>query len=476
MSLMKLAGKKIAILGVGEAGRSAARWLNKWRTSLVCCDRLELNKWPAGFLDWCHREGIKTFPERDLPDSEITSCELAVASPGIPPSEKIVKRFIEKRIYLMGELALAASLWKGPIIGITGTNGKTTCTRLTSHILTNAGISNVVAGNISPPFFDCLDQNTKDCTAILEISSFQLEYFPDHWPDWLESPVFSAAVILNIAPDHLDRHGTMKEYSRCKGRLLDFQKDGTRAILGPGVKHLINRPGAGYLSIDLEEKTTAGAICNPRNDILEIRWPEGQTEPYDLSNWAPKGSHNIENLAASIICARILGAGQKYIQSAIETFRPPMHRLQPVREFKGITFINDSKATNAAALIAALKSIKGNVTLIAGGSGKDEDFTCLTNFLISNNGSGNRSVITGAILIGEEAPRLERVFKPLVKNCITLSGKDGTETMKKAVEAAESMSRPGSCVLLSPGCASFDMFSSYKERGLVFEKAVRRLQ
>ena len=473
---MTPAGKKIAVLGIGEAGRSAARWLHYNGAAVTCCDRLHLDAWPDEFRKWCEKESIRIIAEVDVHEKDISDCDLAVVSPGIPPGRKTVCLFRESRVPVIGELALAASFWNGPLVGITGTNGKTTTTALTAHLLTCAGVPNVKAGNISPPLFDLMARNQAGRTAVLEISSFQLEYFPKLWPDWLEPPRFSAAAFLNLAPDHLDRHGCVEEYARCKARIFHFQEKDDWAIIGPGIDHVVDEPVSRRFFLRPERRDGAGAFLDRENNILRLRWPGEPAEDYDISNWKLKGRHNIENLAAALASSRISGAEPSAVQEGLETFYGPPYRLQETGTRKGIRFVNDSKATNLAALIAAIESLKGDITLIAGGRGKGEDFSRLSEFIANRNGDTGTARLTNAVLIGEEGPGLKAVLQPVVKNCLVIEDAGGEQAMKRAVELAVSMSGSGCTVLFSPACASFDMFSSYRERGAIFDKAVRELE
>ena len=471
---MILSGKKIAVLGVGEAGRAAARWLNAHGVSVICCDMLGLDEWPDDFLSWCEQKGVEVCTEEALSDADVAACDLAVASPGIPPKGKAVSRFRENGVAVIGELALAISFWKGRLVGITGTNGKTTTTALTSHILNRASVPNVRAGNISPPLFDLMGRgDSEDRTAVLEVSSFQLEYFPDPWPKWLKRPRFAAAVFLNLAPDHLDRHGSVDEYGRCKARMFYFQEKDDLAVLGPGLDGVIAGAVAEPFFLSPAKEGESGAFWDMKRDILELRRCGRLSETYDVSGWKLMGRHNMENLAAAAASARAAGAAPDAVQAGLETFQAPPYRLQKSRRQNGITFINDSKATNAAALIAALGALEGDIILIAGGRSKGEDFIQLADFLKRRNGRGR---VTDAVLIGEEADELRRVLRPFVNTCQIAAGSDGIETMERAVKLAVSLGRPGSTVLLSPACASFDMFSSYKERGEIFDRVVRGLK
>ncbi len=473
---MVLEGKKIAVLGVGEAGRAAARWLYGQGAEIFCCDCLRLEKWPPEFLSWCEGKRIPAVPEAVLSYEDIAGCDLAVVSPGIPFKAGLSRYFREKAVPVIGELALAASFWPGTMIGITGTNGKTTTTSLTSHILTCAGIPNVKAGNISPPLFDCLSQGQAVKVAVLEISSFQLEYFPNSWPHWLKRPRFSVAAILNVAPDHLDRHGSLAEYGRCKARLFNYQDKWDLAVIGPGLESDLCKVSAEKFFLHPKDKANPGMFLDKKRNILTIRLPDGRSDDYDLKKWRLKGSHNLENLAAAAASASRVGVGPDLIQNGLETFDVPGYRLQETCSRRGIVFVNDSKATNVAALIAALDALDGEVTLIAGGRGKGEDFRRLVDFLRQRNGNRPGVKLANTVLIGEEAHRIKEAIEPLVRECVVIEGSNGHKVMRQAVEHAVALSSTGSTVLLSPACASFDMFSSYKERGMVFDRIVRELK
>ncbi len=476
MQKMDFTGAKIAVLGVGEAGQAAARWLHSRGAELLCCDTLAVNEWSPEFLEWCRASGIRLLCEDDMDTQDVPSCQFAVVSPGIPPIARMVRSFMKRGVPVIGELALSASLWKGRLIGITGTNGKTTTTALTAHLLSSAGIPNVKAGNISPPLFECMSQKSEDMTAVLEISSFQLEYFPGDWPDGLIKPRFSTACILNIAPDHIDRHGNTMEYARCKLRLLEYQGPGDMAVLGPVGQVSMPDMDADIFMLRPSERHGHGAHMDIAGSCLAIVWPGGAREEYDLSGWRLYGRHNLENLAAAIVAARHAGAGHDAVQNGINIFQAPAYRLQNSGTWRGIRFINDSKATNVAALIAALESVQGDVTLIAGGRGKGEEFSRIAEFVRAGSSNGYKGgMLKSAVLIGEEAERMASVMQGIGVKTKVLSGTDGEKTIQEAVRIAVAMSRPGDIVLLSPACASFDMFSSYRQRGKAFDNAVKIL-
>ena len=465
--------KKVAVLGMGESGRAAARWLYGEGAVLACYDVMDEQHWDAGFLSWCRECGIRTVSGERPGMEAFSNCSLAVASPGIAPGSRIIREISAMGIPVIGELALAAGAWKGMLIGITGTNGKTTTTALVSHLLDSAGIPNVKAGNISPPLSAVMHKNDGRTVAVLEISSFQLEYFPVPWAGMARPPKFAAAILLNIAPDHLDRYADIDGYLRAKLRIFSFQEAGGWAIMDAGLLERVGQADSQLFLLGVQQGGI-GARWDMDSCVMELSWPEGRVETYSLSGWRLRGEHNLQNLSAAIAAARIAGANMQGISRGIESFTAPRHRLEHLMSKGPIELINDSKATNMAALIAALKALDGDITLIAGGRGKGEGMEELQRFLRSCQGNGTARV-KRAVFIGEEGPRLMDAMKPFLKECRLVHGNDGHEVMKEAVRLAYSMSSPGSKVLLSPACASFDLFSSYRERGEVFMEAVKRL-
>ncbi len=458
---MDFKGKKIAIMGTGEAGASAARYLAGEGARLYCIDDRPTKEWDTAFVVWCRQNGIETLESGAPGLNEIVKdMDLIVVSPGVSPSHGLILLARKKGVQVVGELFLAASLWKGPLIGITGTNGKTTTTLLTGHLLKSAGMDAVCAGNISPPLFDCFDKNREETCAVLEISSFQLEYFLEKPPFHIKRPLFKAAVCLNIAPDHLDRHGSMEDYARAKERLFSFQDTNCFAVLGDGAESFEVRARKVFLKdivFDESERTLSISV-------------EGKRETFDLSVWKAEGEHNLKNLAASLVCARALGAKASLLERGLSSFCIPGHRLERVGILNGVNFINDSKATNVHAVVTGIKATCGRVVLIAGGRAKGEDFGQLARDLYAlENGDGPR--VKGLVLIGEAAEEMARSIGAFFKDFQVIKGDSGQEVMDEAVATAFSMAGEGESVMLSPACASFDLFSNYKERGEAFKEA-----
>ncbi len=461
-------GKKITILGMGLSGRAVAEWLLSQGAEVLCSDIRPLDRWPGDLVSWCTEKGVGLEAGRHRVETWASS-DLLVVSPGISPDTPVVKAAYSYNIPVIGELALAASFWRGPLVGITGTNGKTTTTMLIDEMLREADLAHVVAGNIGTPLSSYLNQgHTEDTIAVLEVSSFQLDYFPRK-ATFL--PRFKVTAWINLAPDHLDRYPDIAGYGESKAGIFDFQGPGDwsiRNIDDPGMRPWMGRGRAMRLYFGNRRPRVPGAWLDSSGQEISVMWSDGQWERYDLGGWSLKGRHNLEDLACAILVSRLVGAGRGAIQSVIRSFEAPPHRLQWVIRIRGIDYYDDSKATNVASVLRAVESIDQAVVLIIGGRGKGEDYTRLAD--VTEVGH-----IRGIIAIGEEAEAVNRVFSKLVP-VIEIQGLEaGREVMRKAVIEATSLAEPGDAVVLSPACASFDLFKDYKERGRVFQEAVREL-
>ncbi len=459
-------GKKIAVLGMGEAGRAAATWLRSKGAVLSCFDDKPIQQWQQPFLDWCRENEVEVLEAKGFGQGMLRQFEFLVVSPGIPSDHPLLESARENKVPMVGELYLAASLWKGPMVAITGTNGKTTTTLLTTHLLNESNIDSLYAGNISPSLFRLMDKDNGRRCAVLEISSFQLEYFMDTPLEGLKEPVFECCVCLNVAPDHLDRHGDMEGYKRAKEKLFSYASENGYAVLGSGAESFKTR-GRRILLSDVTLTKGDTHLLIPIDDDQKIE--------VSLSAWRPRGRHNLENLAASLICGLALGASLQKMERAMASFEVPSHRLESVGSLNGVEFIDDSKATNVHAVVKGLEAISnGKVILIAGGRAKGEDFSLLAQELNQmGNGDGRR--VKAAILIGEAAKEIGARLRGVVEKIEVISGLEGQEVMDRAVEEAYSLAGEGDKVILSPACASFDMFQNYKARGESFKKSVQRI-
>jgi UDP-N-acetylmuramoylalanine--D-glutamate ligase len=469
---VELKGKKVTVLGMGVSGQAAARWIVSQGAQVICSDLNPLNKWPKDLASWCERNGVKVETKKHKVETCLSS-DLIVVSPGVPSEIPALEAARRSNIPVIGELAFAASFWKGPLVGITGTNGKTTTTMLVDEMLKKADVPHVRAGNIGIPLYAFIEKHTEETIAVLEISSFQLDYFPRTRYFSFTPPRFKITAWLNLAPDHLDRYQDIKSYGESKALIYDFQGYEDWAIRNIDDKELKTWKDRGcarrlYFGILCPGFPGAKLDMDTSLKKINVMWPDNKWEEYDLKSWSPKGWHNIENLACAILISRLAGAGAGAVQYVIRNFKAAHHRLQWVVQNGGIDYYDDSKATNVASVLRALESIDQPIVLIVGGRGKGEDYTPLAE-------ATKRAHIRSAVVIGEEAKAFEKVLgkvMPVIQVCGT---KNGKKIMRKALMEAASMAEPGDAILLSPACSSFDMFKNYEERGMIFQEAVMGL-
>jgi len=453
---------RVAVIGIGKSGLAAARWALSQGLEVLLSDQMPETRWAPDVLSWCKKNGVEMDPGGHNKE-KILSAECIIPSPGVPLTIPVLQEARKQGIPIWGELAIALSLWKGPVVGVTGTNGKTTVTTLIGTMLRESGIDALVAGNIGTPVLDRLDQAGPDTVLVLEVSSFQLDLFPEgrkKWP-FEKPPRFNVAVLLNIAQDHLDRYKTFEAYAMSKARIFAFQEPNDWAVIQPEEIPLLARFNA---------QPRARRILNRpalRGNGLLVSWPEGGHEGYNLSSWQLSGGHNIKNLYASIVSSRLMGARESSVQRTIDTFKAPPSRLEVVRTVNGVAFVNDSKATNCHATLAAVSAIKGPVILIAGGRGKGQDFGVLSRLKDSGK-------VIAAVLMGEDQEGLKKALDGIPLFLVDSRG-NGWENMRKAVDIAFQQSREGTTILLSPACASFDLYSGYEERAEAFRDAVRNI-
>lgn len=383
-----------------------------------------------------------------LPQTEETfsNVDLIVVSPGVPTDIPPVEAARKKGIPIIGEVELASYFLRGPIAGITGSNGKTTTTALLGHLLQTCGIPVQVGGNIGTPPTAMIDSSQDKQWNVLELSSFQLETIDEFRAE--------IGVCTNITPDHLDRHHTLENYANAKGRLFDTQTADCHAILNaddamcvafgdrtPGTKHWFSRRKPSEFYFD-------GVT------ILADGKPVIAAEQLPI-----RGVHNVENAMAALAAARIAGAPLDGLAAALRTFPGVEHRLEFVRDRNGVSYYNDSKATNVDATEKAIDAFEGNLWIILGGKDKNSDYTVLRNKLLRK--------AKRILLIGAAAPKIEEQLRGLP---IVQAG-----AIDRALERAASEAIAGDVVLLAPACASFDQFDNFEHRGRVFKELVRSL-
>jgi UDP-N-acetylmuramoylalanine--D-glutamate ligase len=448
--MMELKGKKVLVVGLGKSGLAAALFLRHHGAQVTVSDVRSAEALakdiPAlleeGIMVEAGGHGLLTFRRQDL----------IVVSPGVPldTPELVQARNFGRPI--IGELELAARFLKGRTLAITGSNGKTTTTSLVGEILEEAGFSTLVGGNIGVPVIALIERSTPQTWSVLEVSSFQLESTEQFHP--------SIAVILNITPDHLDRHGTFENYARAKERIFAAQTPDDFVVLNADnarAAAAAHKSKASVYWFSLDRTVPQGAWVDAGNVVFRHAKDAPAEKIIPLHTIPLKGEHNVENVLAAVCASRLAGAAPDAVRRAIEKFKAVEHRLEYVATLNGVDFFNDSKATNVDATAKAIAAFSGGIHLILGGKDKNSDYTQLTQLLHERV----RAIYT----IGSAAAKIESQLRGVVSlhSC---------ETLDKAVGAAASAAHPGEVVLLAPACSSFDQFESYEHRGRVFKELV----
>ncbi len=472
---MELKGKRVLVVGLGKSGLAAAQFLKERGACVTVSDArpaMLIAELPSlleqGISVEAGSHGLLTFRRQDL----------IVVSPGVPSSTPELAQVRALGMRIIGELELGAQYLQGEIIAITGSNGKTTTTSLVGEILRAAGKPTLVGGNIGRPVTAMVlesvelselgrrsgqaadpsvaHQDDKSTVwSVLEVSSFQLETIEAFKP--------RIAMVLNITPDHLDRHGSFEAYAAAKARITE------------------NQTAENYLVLNGENKAAQMVAANTKAQIywFSSRRPikQGVFVHGESILFVPKegavaepvmpvvevplaGSHNLENVLAAVCAARLAGVPSETIRAAVAAFKAVEHRLEFVREVRGVSYYNDSKATNVDATEKAIAAFDGGVHVILGGKDKDSDYSTLTPLL--------RDRVKTVITIGSAAEKIERQLAGVVKI-------ESAETLQRAVARAEELAVAGDTVLLAPACASFDQFANYEERGRVFKDLVQAL-
>ena len=440
-----LQGKRVAVAGMAKSGLASVRLLLEQGAVVTAVDER-----PAVELkdaaDVLQRLGVPLRPQ--TPES-FDQAEMVVLSPGVPADISQLAAVRARAIPVIGDVELAGWFLKGPVVGITGANGKTTTTAMTGHILRESGIDCQVGGNIGTPPADMIDTSRDGQWNVLELSSFQLETIAD----------FRAriGVALNVTPDHLDRHHTFENYAAAKGRLFDTQQRGDFAVLSaddPTCVSYAGRTDGHVVWFSLTRPVTPGA------------WVDGDRLVYDGETLMPvsavplAGRHNLENTLAASIACRLAGATLDRIAAAAATFPGVEHRLEFVRERDGVRYFNDSKATNVDAAEKAIDAFPGALWVIMGGKDKNSDYTVLRDKL--------RAKAHRVLLVGAAAQKIAGQLEGAVRL-------EHCGTIDRAVEYAAREARAGDVVVLAPACASFDQFHNYEHRGRFFKASVMNL-
>ena len=445
-----LKGKKILVVGLGKSGLAAALFLRRRGAQVTVSDvrsaEALAKEIPAlldeGIAVEAGGHGLLTFRRQDL----------IVVSPGVPLNTPEIVQVKGFGLPVIGEVELAARYLKGKVLAITGSNGKTTTTSLCGEILAAGGLTVAVGGNIGLPVIALVDDSTDSGWSVLEVSSFQLETTDKFRPD--------IAVILNITPDHLDRHGSFGNYVAAKERIFARQTADDALVLN--WDDPVTRDSAGRASSRVFWFSRSAAVergCYVAAGEIVFKASEGAaTEPVVSIAAIPlKGAHNVENVLAAVCAARLAGVSAEAIRSAVESFHAVEHRLEFVATLNAVDYYNDSKATNVDAAAKAIASFAGGIHLILGGKDKNSDYTQLSQLL--------RERVKTVYTIGSAAEKIESHIRgdvPIVR----------AGTLAEAVGKAGEAAAPGEVVLLAPACSSFDQFENYEERGRVFKELV----
>jgi UDP-N-acetylmuramoylalanine--D-glutamate ligase len=448
---MDMNGKKAAVLGVGKTGLATAFFLAGRGVRIAVTDIKPVSAWGEARTVLENLQAELTFAPYG--PEILTDVDWVVPSPGIHPANPILIEAVRRGIPVLSELELASRFLTTPTVAITGTNGKTTVTSLTGDILRTAGKKVFVGGNIGAPLIGYVDGPQEADWAVVEVSSFQLQWAQTFHP--------RIAVLLNVTTDHIDYHGSFAAYRRVKESLFARQGAGDLAILNADEETTAFL--SGRLSARTELFSSLGAVDRGMflsGEKLVHLLPKEKREEYSLGMIHLPGRHNCENVMASILAARACGCTPPAIVRAVEDFRGIAHRIQYAGEKNGVLFYDDSKGTNVGAVIRALESFSQPIVLLLGGRDKEGDFQTLAPLI--------RSRVKGMVLFGEAREKINRLVGGVVQTTLTA-------TLQEAVEAAYGLAAPGDAVLLSPACSSFDEFKDYKERGDRFQEWAREL-
>src|SRR5438270_13136748 len=447
---MELNGKRVLVVGLGKSSVASALFMKKHGARVTVSDtksgdelRNEINVVLENAITVeTVGHGDRTFQGQDL----------IVVSPGVPVDAPPLVQARSLGESVIGEIELAAQFLPGPIVAITGSNGKTTTTTLTGEIMTASGFPALVGGNIGTPAISLAERAKPGTVIVLEISSFQLETIQSFRP--------KVAVVLNVTPDHLDRHRTCEIYAAAKTRIFENQQSEDCAVLNaddPTCVAMVKKTRAQVYWFNRQNEVERGAWVRDGNIVF--RDGSGQREIMQVSEGPLKGAHNLENVLAAVCASVLMGCAAEKIRQAVHDFKAVEHRLEFVASIGGVDYYNDSKATNVDATIKALESFPSNIHLILGGKDKGSDYTVLNDLLPSR--------VKRVYTIGAAAAKIESQIKGLEVV--------HAETLENAIRQAHASAQSGDVVLLAPACASFDQFKSYEHRGRNFKEMVKGL-
>lgn len=448
---MELTGQRVLVVGLGTSGLAAVRLLAS-RGARVVANDLRSEDQLGDRADAARAAGAELVLGAH-PSALFTSVDRIVVSPGVPPLEAL-RAADEAGVPVASEVELASWFVRGTVIGVTGTNGKSTVTTLIGEMCRRSGRPTFVGGNLGTPLVDVVGTEAarEGGYVVVELSSYQLERV-----DRFRAHV---GLLLNVTEDHLDRYASFADYVAAKGRLFHGQSRRDAAVVPAGDELCRSLARAGAASLhcfgapDGEVQVTAERIVNGHSSLS-----------VPVTDLAVRGAHNLNNACAAALAARLAGVSADTVEEVLREFRGLPHRMQPVRELDGVEYLDDSKATNVGAAAAALDGLAGRagrVVLLAGGADKGGSYAPLRERLDRQG--------RALVLLGEAAARIEAAFEG---SSVPL---EHASSMEEAVRRARALAQPGDAVLLAPACASFDMFRSYADRGQAFQRAVHALE
>lgn len=442
-------GDKVLVIGAARSGLAGAEFLAKQGNQVVLTDMKQ-----AVQVDNLAELGV-SFVWGEQPDVEAIKPDYIVMSPGVPLTIPPVKYAKEHGIPVIGELELAYRNCKAPFAAITGTNGKTTTTTLIGELMKKTGRQVFVGGNIGVPIITYADKLQEEDIVVAEVSSFQLETVESFCPH--------LALMINLTPDHLDRHGDMAGYLAAKARIFENQKESDYLVLNyddEALRELAPQSRGKVIFFSQKHKLEEGVYLDGSQVMLALNG-----ESLFICNAdeiAIKGKHNLENAMGAIVFAYLSGVRAEDIRDVLMTFQGVEHRLEPVRTLNEVLYINDSKGTNPDSTIKAIEAYDRPIVIILGGKNKGVPFTELAGLV--------KERVKKAVLVGQAKEELAEALDAADFNDYVI-----TESFEEAVTKAAELAEPGDIVLLSPACTSWDMFSSFEERGRLFKKLVMEL-
>jgi UDP-N-acetylmuramoylalanine--D-glutamate ligase len=447
----RVIGKKVGIFGMARSGLACATLLKKLGAEVFVTDIKPSNLLTSEIAQLADLD--IDFEIGGHTSKAITNKDYLVISPGVPLHIPMLKEAQEMGVPIFSEIEVAFWLTEARIVGITGSNGKTTTTTLVGEILKEEKRESQIGGNIGIPFSSLVEKVSKDGVIVLELSSFQLERIEEFRPQ--------VSVVLNISPDHLDRHSDLKSYIDAKLRIFENQTDSDFAVLNADDKNsmeLALYSASKKIFFSTQKELENGAFV--KEGMLLYRINGKEEKIIETKDVAIKGPHNLSNAAAACAICAILEVSPLSMRETLKWFKGVEHRLEEVATLSGVKFVNDSKATNVESVWYALQSVEKPIILIAGGKDKGGDFTKLRELV--------QDRVKALVLIGEAKDKIASALSDLISTI-------HSDSLEEAVELSFKNAQAGDTVLLSPACASFDMFKDYEHRGEVFKSSVKQL-